>query len=339
MRHKLNVFLPVLFVIVAGAHSSQAQTNPGSSDKNHYQSSVVSVISYGKDGSVLARGTGFFVSASGDVMTDKDLLPDGTSRTEIKTSDGKSFPVARVNIDQESGLALLSVNVPQGFARPLRYSTSSVAGEQVVIVTAGAESEHKLTETSISAVKDSPRLKLIQVAASTAAESYGSPVINKKGEFIGVIISQEETGGALNAISGFRVARIYPPLLGLPLEGAASASKDSKSDAVPVTGIVLQGQALTRIAPGYPLFAKNAHISGTILVEVTVDEEGNVISARAIKANIRRPRNITDEEAKGYGADLQRASIDAARQWKFTPTKLGGKPVKVIGVITFNFSL
>jgi len=36
---------------------------------------------------------------------------------------------------------------------------------------------------------------------------------------------------------------------------------------------------------------------------------------------------------------LQQAAVAAARQAKFTPTKLNGSPVKVSGILTYNFVL
>jgi len=87
------------------------------------------------------------------------------------------------------------------------------------------------------------------------------------------------------------------------------------------SGGVLQGSATKRVEPAYPPLAKAARISGSVVVEVTVDEEGNVISARVISGHPL----------------LKDAAVTAARGWTFTPTKLQGDPVKVIGTITFNF--
>jgi TonB family protein len=73
----------------------------------------------------------------------------------------------------------------------------------------------------------------------------------------------------------------------------------------------------------YPPLAKAARISGAVVVEVTLDEQGEVISARAISGHPL----------------LKESAITAARGWTFNPTQLSGVPVKVIGTITFNFSL
>ncbi|HYO92688.1 MAG TPA: energy transducer TonB [Pyrinomonadaceae bacterium] len=89
----------------------------------------------------------------------------------------------------------------------------------------------------------------------------------------------------------------------------------------PISGGVLNGKAITLPKPSYPEIAKSANASGMVVVQVTIDEMGDVIEARATS-----------------GHELLRAAaVDAARQAKFTPTKLSGQPVKVTGAITYNF--
>jgi TonB family protein len=89
------------------------------------------------------------------------------------------------------------------------------------------------------------------------------------------------------------------------------------------SGGAIQGAAIRRVEPAYPPLAKAAQVSGSVVVEVTIDEDGNVISARAISGHPL----------------LKDAAVAAAREWKFAGTQIDGKPVKVVGTITFNFSL
>ena len=89
------------------------------------------------------------------------------------------------------------------------------------------------------------------------------------------------------------------------------------------SGGVLQGSATRKVEPTYPPLAKAARVNGQVVVEVTVDEQGNVISARALNGHPL----------------LKDAAVNAAKGWKFSPTMLTGVPVKVIGTITFNFNL
>jgi protein TonB len=89
----------------------------------------------------------------------------------------------------------------------------------------------------------------------------------------------------------------------------------------PISGGVLNGKALSLPHPPYPAIARAARASGTVVVQVTIDENGNVISARAVSGHPL----------------LQAVAVAAARQARFSPTKLSGQPVKVTGVITYNF--
>jgi protein TonB len=90
----------------------------------------------------------------------------------------------------------------------------------------------------------------------------------------------------------------------------------------PISGGVLNGKAVHLVIPPYPAIARSAHASGAVQVQVLIDENGNVISARAMSGHPL----------------LQAAAVAAARSSKFTPTKLSGQPVKVNGVIVYNFT-
>jgi TonB family protein len=89
------------------------------------------------------------------------------------------------------------------------------------------------------------------------------------------------------------------------------------------SGGVLASSATRRVEPAYPPLAKAARVSGSVVVEVTVDETGTVITARALSGHPL----------------LKDSAVTAARGWKFTPTKLSGQSVRVVGTITFNYNL
>ncbi len=91
----------------------------------------------------------------------------------------------------------------------------------------------------------------------------------------------------------------------------------------PISGGILNGVALSLPAPSYPDVAKRARAGGIVAIEVVIDEQGKVISARAVSGS----------------SLLQQAALQAARQARFAPTKLSGQPVKVSGVINYNFKL
>lgn len=88
-----------------------------------------------------------------------------------------------------------------------------------------------------------------------------------------------------------------------------------------VNGGVLNGKAIKLAQPGYPSDARSARVGGVVVIEVEIDETGAVTLACA----------------RSGPSLLRDVSIDAARKSRFSPTTLNGKPVKVAGLIQYNF--
>lgn len=84
---------------------------------------------------------------------------------------------------------------------------------------------------------------------------------------------------------------------------------------------VVNAKATQLVKPEYPAAAKAVNAGGAVNVKVVIDEEGNVISAKAISGH----------------ALLKNVSETAAWKSKFTPTKKNGKPVTVEGILVYNF--
>ncbi len=104
-------------------------------------------------------------------------------------------------------------------------------------------------------------------------------------------------------------------LLGFSIASAQTIPKT-------ISGGVVNGKARNLPTPEYPAAAKAVRASGTVNVQVTIDEDGNVSSANAVSGHPL----------------LRSAAVDAAFQAKFAPTQLSGQAVKVTGVIVYNFS-
>jgi len=104
-------------------------------------------------------------------------------------------------------------------------------------------------------------------------------------------------------------------------EAPAAAPTPKPTPHAPISGGVLNGKAVHLVTPPYPAIARSAHASGAVQVQVLIDENGNVISANAVSGHPL----------------LRAAAVAAAHASKFTPTKLSGQPVKVNGVIIYNF--
>lgn len=116
--------------------------------------------------------------------------------------------------------------------------------------------------------------------------------------------------------------RIGQILADPPVPDIAPTAEALLSGRRALRGGVLNGKAVYRQVPRYPAEAMSRQVEGVVIVLVDIDEAGNVTDAKA---------------RCGYDV-LRKASVDAARRWKFSPTVLSGKPVKVTGTIFFYFT-
>lgn len=87
-------------------------------------------------------------------------------------------------------------------------------------------------------------------------------------------------------------------------------------------GNVLNGKATSLPLPTYPRAARAVRASGAVTVQVVLSETGEVESASAVSGHPL----------------LRAAAVEAARAAKFSPTTLSGNPVKVSGVLVYNFA-
>lgn len=102
---------------------------------------------------------------------------------------------------------------------------------------------------------------------------------------------------------------------------ATTPPQSSAPTKTQLTGGVLNDRAIEMPKPDYPEAAKQAGIHGLVKVEVTINEEGEVIAAEALDG----PK------------ELREAAVEAAKKARFAPVLLHGARIKVTGVLTYRF--
>ena len=177
------------------------------------QPSVVVILTYDEEGKILGQGSGVFISQNGDVITNRHVL-QGANRAEIKTAEGKIYPITKIVAeDKEGDLVRASVNILQELVHPIRLSHSiPEVGERVIVIGSPLGLEQTVSDGIVSAVREIPEFgKIIQITAPISPGSSGSPVVNMKGEGIGVTTFQIIKGQNLNfAIPSERLAKLKP---------------------------------------------------------------------------------------------------------------------------------
>ncbi len=102
---------------------------------------------------------------------------------------------------------------------------------------------------------------------------------------------------------------------------AAAARAKARVAPIRVGGKIMPPTKIKDVKPVYPDMAQSAHVTGTVIVEATIGEDGKVIDAKVL-------RSIPM---------LDKAALDAVRQWEYTPTLLNGVPVPVVLTVTIKF--
>jgi tetratricopeptide (TPR) repeat protein len=192
--------------------------------------SVVSVLTYDVKGEPLISGTGFFIRP-GEVVTNMHVIR-GARRVEIHTLEGKgrTYPVTgALAIDEEADLALLKVELPVERSRPLSFaSTLPEEGEQVFVIGNPLRLEGSVSDGIVSAVREVPDLgRIIQITAPVSHGNSGSPLLNMRGQVIGIVTVKVTNGQNINLALGVtRIAALAKGQL-MPFDQIAARNKSA----------------------------------------------------------------------------------------------------------------
>jgi protein TonB len=145
------------------------------------------------------------------------------------------------------------------------------------------------------------------------------PVVGVSGIVGGIAggITGGQVGGVPGGVAGGVLGSGAPPPPPPP------PPRPVKRDPIRVGGNVQESKLIKKVEPVYPELAKRARVSGVVILQVTVDEEGSVTELKVLRGH-----PLLDEEAKR-----------AVQQWKYSPTLLNGEPVPVIATVTVIFNL
>jgi protein TonB len=114
-----------------------------------------------------------------------------------------------------------------------------------------------------------------------------------------------------------------PPGLGTYAPAPRPPDPPKPSGPVRVADLPVAPRKTGDMRPIYPDIARLARIEGTVVMEAVLDPSGRVTQLHVIKSVPM----------------LDQAALDAVRQWRYTPSVYGGRPVSVLMTITVRFTL
>jgi protein TonB len=159
-----------------------------------------------------------------------------------------------------------------------------------------------------------------RIAGEAASSPAAVPVVAPVGIHPEVVVERERDGLIADVVAGDAA---------LP-EGAIAADgpiapPPPRAPQAPVRpgGNLRPPEKVHHVVPAYPSIARSARVSGTVILEAVIAEDGRVQDVRVL-----RSIPLLDD-----------AAADAVRQWRFTPTLLNGQPVRVLMTVTVSFAL
>jgi protein TonB len=111
-------------------------------------------------------------------------------------------------------------------------------------------------------------------------------------------------------------------ILVVVLSAAALAATGERP--IKVEGDVAKPITLHKVQPEYPEQARKDRVTGTVILQTIIDTKG-LVTAIELVQSVRE--------------DIDKAAIEAIRQWRFDPATLKGEPVEVYYNLTINFRL
>jgi len=208
--------------------------------------SVVLIQTFDKDKKPLGRGSGFFIDKKGHLITNCHVLK-GAYSAEVKTFNGLMYPVKLVLSEKhEVDLIKVLVDIPEKATKFVQVTNIvPEVAERVLVVGSPLGLEQTVSEGIVSAVREIPTIgKIFQISAPLSPGSSGSPVVNMKGQVIGVATFQMIEGQNLNfAVSGENVLALKSKKKGKALKEWTSdvSNKQTKS----AWNLYLKGVKLT----------------------------------------------------------------------------------------------
>jgi len=183
--------------------------------------SVVLIETFDKDDKPLGLGSGFFVNSKGHIVTNYHVIKGAYSAT-VKTISGDEYPVEGIIArDTAADIVKLAVDITGSQKKDILDETARESstpkqvdancpflklssripseGDDVIIIGSPLGLESTVSTGIVSAVRDIPAFgKILQITAPISAGSSGSPVINSKGEVIGIATFIAAEGQNLN---------------------------------------------------------------------------------------------------------------------------------------------
>lgn len=261
--HAFKIFCRLSFLILLCLHCPgiPAQETSVPDLVAHIKPAVVYIMTTIRGKKEIGQGSGFLVR-SDQIISNWHVVEDA-QEILVRTAQGDMLKVKSIiATDRVHDLALLQLEGPVGGISPLDIASSSPReGEYVVVVGNPKGLGWSNSDGRVSSIRElRSGLRLLQITAPVSPGSSGSPVVNTRGQVVGVVVGAKEGGENLNfAIPSEYIAKLYSDS-----SDRASLLPTQRTSAAPTNKSVLE-DADGEISPAALKMSRSFYYQGSAL--------------------------------------------------------------------------
>lgn len=188
----------LIISILSALHHSILGQNDMPSLISQTEKSVCIVETFNFKGQPLMRGTGFFITPAGNCVTNYHIIK-GASSITLRTIDGNSYEVEEIIKSSEFyDLAVLRISTDKDISYLKLTSILPLKGEKIITIGNPKGLFWSVSDGIVSGVRQLEKGIILQITAPLSEGNSGSPVLNEKGEAIGIASFRLLEGENLN---------------------------------------------------------------------------------------------------------------------------------------------
>jgi hypothetical protein len=262
--------LPLLFFFIPcflfPSEGNGLSQNAISHLADQYKPSVVAVIALDRENRAIRTGSGFFVDRQGAMATSHHVL-EGAAKAVIRTGDRQEAEVLDI-LKDDPGCDLVMAKTSLAKTSPIPFGDSYriILGEEVLIIGYSPGREEILSAGHFLGSRKAASLELLQISAPLVAGDSGAPVLNQKGEVLGVATAFADVSKELNFAVPIQYLRTLKPARTnwRSLRAKSVHFQASIADNTVTEILVTRDQKPGRNRSGGPLRTRSASLPGTV---------------------------------------------------------------------------
>src|SRR5437868_13292459 len=318
--------VPVESIVAPSAQPSPAATNDFAEVAQSIRPAVIIVSVFDETGHLSANGHGFFVSGDGKFIADRNVLTGGVNAV-AKAADGAIHNVSGALVQTPAqNLVLLKADTTRTtpFLAPSATALPDVGGTVAVVLSPLERANSVVLEEKISGRFSDEAGEWCDVTPSLPKTSAGAPVIDHRGEVIGIVSLRAGNNSCAirpAATAGTLLAQVSPNVVATWQTLRTPTASPTATRSPTPAKIPLRGSKLTYApVPRYPATAKQlgGGVQGSGSFRVLFDATGHAVAVQTLRST--------------GNSSLDEAAVSALHEWRSEP----GREWSLVVPITFK---